>query len=288
VQMLHLGRRALPAIVAAALWTIVPAAQSPAVPAAQAPAPAAAPVLSDAAIEAFLTKAQVVSLRNIGTGTTNSRRATLSDGTLTHDAHVQIVDEQKTDRAARTAGDRTFFDSYRYNIAAYRLARLVGLHNVPPSVERTVDGSRAAVTWWLDDVLMDEKERKEKNTSGSDPVRTGRQIRVMHIWDELIHNTDRNQGNIIWARDWSLWLIDHTRSFQTVTELMKPGEVIACDTSLLAAMRGLTQASIAKAVGESLTRLEIQATLSRRDQIVKRLDAIIAKQGEASVLFTLP
>ena len=144
------------------------------------------------------------------------------------------------------------------------------------------------MTWWIDDVLMDEKERKEKNTSGPNAVRTGRQIRVMHIWDELIHNTDRNQGNIIWARDWSLWLIDHTRSFQPVTELMKPEEVIASETSLLAALRRLTQDSVAKAVGDSLTRQEIQALMSRRDRIVKRLDDLIAKQGEVAVLFTLP
>jgi hypothetical protein len=278
--MASLSRRALLATLAAALWTVVPIAQTA--------APAVAPVLSDAAIEAFLTKAKVVSIRDIGTGTTRSRRATLSDGTLTHDAHVQVVDEQKTDRASRTVTDRTFLDSYRYNIAAYRLARHVGLRNVPPSVERIVDGSRAAVTWWIDDVLMDEKERKEKNTSGTNPVRTGRLIRVMHIWDELIHNTDRNQGNIIWARDWSLWLIDHTRSFQPIDELMKPGEVIACEASLLTALRGLTEAGIAKAVGDSLTRQEIRATLARRDLIVKKLDALIAKEGQAAVLFTLP
>ena len=278
--MTRLSRRAVLATFAAALWTVVPIAQTA--------APAVTPVLSDAAIEAFLAKAKVVSIKDIGTGTTRSRRATLSDGTLTHDAHVQVVDEQKTDRAARTVTDRTFLDSYRYNIAAYRLARHVGLRNVPPSIERVVDGSRAAVTWWIDDVLMDEKERKEKNTTGPDPVRTGRLIRVMHIWDELIHNTDRNQGNIIWARDWSLWLIDHTRSFQPVDELMKPGEVIASEASLLKALRALTEAGITKAVGDSLTRPEIRATLERRDLIVKRLDALIAKEGQAAVVFTLP
>jgi len=279
--MTTLSRRALLATFAAALWTVVPMAQT------AAPPPAVTPVLSDAAIEAFLTKAKVVSIRDIGTGTTKSRRATLSDGTLTHDAHVQIVDEQKTDRAARSI-DKNFLDSYRYNIAAYRLARHVGLRNVPPSIERVIDGSRAAVTWWIDDVLMDEKERKEKNTTGPDPVRTGRLIRTMHIWDELIHNTDRNQGNIIWARDWSLWLIYHTRSFQPIDELMKPGEVIACEASLLKALRGLTEAGIAKAVGDSLTRPEIRATLERRDLIVKQLDALIAKNGEAAVIFKLP
>jgi hypothetical protein len=281
---MELGRRALLATFAAALWTIGPAAQAPA-PAA---APAAVRPLSDAAMEAFLAKAPIVSITKLGTGTTRSRRATLSDGKLTHDAHIQIVDEQKTDRSARTLGDRTFVDSYRYNIAAYRLARLAGLQNVPPSVERIVEGSRAAVTWWIDDVLMDEQERKKKNTSGPNAVRTGRQLRAMHIWDELIHNTDRNQGNIIWAKDWSLWLIDHTRAFQPVDALLKPEEVNACEASLLKAMRGLTEASIKNAVGDSLTRLEILATLSRRDRIVKLLDAQIAKQGEAAVIFTLP
>jgi hypothetical protein len=277
---MHLTRRALLVAVAAAFWTIAPAAQVP--------APAVARPLTDAAIEAFLAKARIVAIRRLGTGTTNSRRATLSDGTLTHDAHIQIVDQQKTDRSARNTGDRSFLDSYRYNIAAYRLARLVGLQNVPPSVERTVEGSRAAVTWWVDDVLMDEKERKAKKTSGPNPVRTGRQVRTMHIWDELIHNTDRNQGNIIWANDWSLWLIDHTRSFQPVNDLLKPEEVTACEASLLKAMRGLTEASIAKAVGNTLTRLEIQATLARRDRIVKQLDSLIATEGETAVLFTLP
>ena len=279
---MDLRRRALLAVFAAALWTIVPAAQAPA------PAAAAARPLSDAAMEEFLATAKIVSITKLGTGVTRSRRATLSDGTLTHDAHVQIVDEQKTDRSARNLGDRAFLDSYRYNIAAYRLARLVGMTHVPPSVERTVEGSRAAVTWWIDDVLMDEQERKKKNTSGPNPVRTGRQLRAMHIWDELIHNTDRNQGNIIWAKDWTLWLIDHTRSFQPVDALLKPEEVSAAETSQLKALRGLTEASIAKAVGSSLTRLEINAVLDRRDRIVKLLDAAIAKQGEAAVIFTLP
>ena len=39
----------------------------------------------------------------------------------------------------------------------------------------------------------------------------------MRIWDELIQNRDRNQGNILWTHDWTLWLIDHTRAFRLNT-----------------------------------------------------------------------
>ena len=54
------------------------------------------PRFSRAEIEEFLIKAKVVERRNLSTGITNSQRATLDDGRLKHDAHVQIVDIQKT------------------------------------------------------------------------------------------------------------------------------------------------------------------------------------------------
>ena len=34
------------------------------------------------------------------------------------------------------------------------------------SVERNIDGKMAAVTWWVDDVKMDEKERLEDEDAG--------------------------------------------------------------------------------------------------------------------------
>jgi hypothetical protein len=45
---------------------------------------------------------------------------------------------------------------------------------------------------------------------------------------------------------------------------------------------------VANAVGNSLTRFEIQAMLARRDAIVKLFEAKIAERGEAPILFTLP
>src|SRR5688572_9098018 len=98
---------------------------------------------------------------------------------------------------------------------------------------------------------MDEEERRAKKTSGPYAVRTVRPTRAMQGWDERIESTDRNPGNIIWTKNWSLWMIDHTRAFQPVDDLLKPQEVVACEASLLKAMRGLTEQSIAKAVGDS-------------------------------------
>src|SRR5262245_54875428 len=43
-------------------------------------------------MEAFLLHAKIVKMRDAGGGVTDSRRATASDGHITHDIHIQTVD----------------------------------------------------------------------------------------------------------------------------------------------------------------------------------------------------
>ena len=251
------------------------------------PAPASTPALSPEAMEAFLLKARVSNLRDAGSGVTNSRRATLTDGQLTHDAHIQTVDIAQSVFEAGRNTELNFKDTFRYNIAGYRVAKLVGLTTVPMSVERAVEGKIAAVTWWVDDVQMDEKERMKTKSQGPDPVKTNKQIQIMRIWDELIQNRDRNQGNILWTHDWTMWLIDHTRAFRLNTNLLKPEQLARCDRGLLERLRAVTPEALAQAVGNSLTKQEQEALLARRDKIVKHYDERIARLGEPVVLFTL-
>ena len=247
--------------------------------------PAATPSLTPEDMEAFLLKAKVTNRRDAGSGVTGSSRVTLSDGRLSHDAHVQAVDVARAVFTAGKASEVNFKDTYRYNIAGYRLARLIGLDNVPMSVERNIEGKLAAVTWWVDDVQMDEGARLKKKTMAPDVQRFAKQIQVMKIWDELIQNKDRNGGNLLWTSDWSMWLIDHTRAFRLGKELVAPADLTRCDRRLLDGMRALTAESLAKAIGDSLTKEEQAAVLARRDLIVKHFDDRISKLGEG-ILFT--
>jgi hypothetical protein len=236
-------------------------------------------------METFLLKARVLDVDDAGGGVTGSQRVKLSDGKITHHAHVQTVNISKPVFDAGAHTELNFKDSYRYNIAGYRLARLLGIVTVPMSVERTVNGKVAAVTWWVDDFQMDEKERLKKKTVGPNALRTANQIQLMRIWDELIQNRDRNQGNILWTTDWTLWMIDHTRAFRLGKDLLKPDELKRCDRSLLARLKELTDESVEKAVGDSLMKAEREAVLARRDRIVRIFEERAAKLGEAVVLF---
>lgn len=262
---------------------------APALSALQDAAPPASVVLSPEQMEAFLLRAPIVRTRDAGGGITNSLRATLSDGILTHDAHIQTIDQARPIfQAPGAPPEFNFTDSYRFNIAGYRLALLLGLENVPVSVERTVNGKPAAVTWWIDDVMMDEKARVTKQLQGPDRERTAMQIHIMRVFDELIQNRDRNAGNLQWTTDWKMWMIDHTRGFRRGDQLLKPDLLERVERSLFEHMKALDAQGLAKAMGKSLTRFEIDALLKRRDRIVKVFEAKIAERGEGAVVYTLP
>lgn len=235
-------------------------------------------------VEQFLLNAKVVRLKNISVGVTDSRRATLDDGKLQHDAHVQTVDISKTSFQTDKGTEFNFRDSYKFNIAAYELDKLLDLNMVPPSVERRVGGSMAAVTWWIDDALM-ELNRVKKKIQPPDPTRFNQQNSMRKVFEELVYNTDENQGNILYSKDWKTWLIDHTRAFRTMKTLQNPKNLGNCDRHLLAKMRELNKEALQQKLGPYVTKTQIEGLLARRDIIVKFFDDQVAQKGEAAVLF---
>ena len=246
---------------------------------------AAAPALSPEEMEAFLLNADLSNLDRVDVGVTGSRRASASDGRLTHDVHIQTVDIQRdTFVAAGARVELNFRDSYRYNIGAYRLAVLLGMDNVPMSVSRRVNGEPAAVTWWVDDVAMTERDRIEQRAFPPDPQVAYSQFYTMYAFDELIQNRDRNPGNSLWTTDWKLWLIDHTRAFRPDVEISKPERLTRIGRSLLEGMRALTPEALEEAMDDILTRQERERVLARRDLLVEHFDARISRIGDAVLI----
>lgn len=281
--MIALQRAALLSVLLLGLPALLVAQQ----PVAQETAAVVRPSLTPEQIETFLLNAKVIASKGVNKGINNTRRATLSDGAITHDAQIQTVDISKfVFVPSRGPSEVNFRDSYRYNIAGYQLARLLGLANVPVSVEREIQRETAAVTWWIDDVLMDEAGRRKTPAPGWVATRTTAQIHIMRVFDELIANTDRNLGNLLWTTDGTMWMIDHTRAFRLQKILKNPALLQRCERGLLEGMRSLSLENLKKAMGDALTKPEIEAVLSRRDAIVKLFDEKIVERGEGAALYT--
>jgi hypothetical protein len=256
---------------------------------AQTAAPPSEVIFAPEDMEQFLLQASIMGTKKAPKGVTDARRVTLSDGRVTHDAQIQDVDIFKPffDVGPKHT-EVNFRDSYRYNIAAYRLARLLGLSNVPMSVERVVDRVPAAVTWWIDAPVINESARQKTKAISPNPARTDGYLNMMRVFDELIQNRDRNAGNMLWESDGRLWMIDHTRAFRTGKQLQQPKLLIRCERNLLERMRGLDRVTFAEVMGKILTKEESDALFARRDLLVQLFDEQIAARGEAGVLYNLP
>lgn len=248
-----------------------------------------APNVTDAQMDVFLKTAAITQRKTSDLGTTAPMRATLSDNKLTHDAQIQCVDIFKPIwKGAEGSVEKNFRDTWKFNVAAYRVSRVIGLRNVPMSVEREIDGKQCSVTWWIDNVWMTEVDRRDK---GIKPPATDdwvNQLNAVRVFDQLIYNTDRNQGNLLITPEWKLWMIDHTRAFRTAKTLMKVEPLRRIDQNLLTGLRNLKTGTLQQAAGAWLRPEEIAGIMARRDLIVRFFESEIQEKGEDSVITGIP
>ena len=231
--------------------------------------------------EAFLKSAKIVRTRSAGKGVTNTLRATLSDGVLTHDASIQTIDESMQVFQSKQGVEFNFKDSWRYNVAAYRLNRVLQMGRIPVSIERAHNGKSGAFTWWVDEVMMDESQRLKTKASVPDTDAWNRQMWHVRIFDQLIYNVDRNLGNLLIDKSWAIWMIDHSRAFRLIESVKSPKDLRKIERGAFERLKALDAPSLKSAVGQYLTPEEQKRLLLRRDAIVK-----IFEQGGADAIYT--
>ena len=244
------------------------------------------PALNKDQIKQFLQTAKVIGTHPVSIGVTSTFRLTLSDGTLTHDAHFQP--EEETKPVMKFADGRTemnFRDSYKYNIAAYAVAELVGFDDMMPVyVERKVNGKAGSVSWWLP-VKMDDATRMKQKIEPPDKDSWNNQMYKIRVFDSLVYDTDPNLTNVLIGEDWKLWRIDFSRAFRTYKEVRDPKDLVHCDRQLFEKLKALDANQVAEKTKPYLTKDEVKGVMARRDKIVAYFQKLIAEKGESAVLY---
>ncbi|HTY64567.1 MAG TPA: hypothetical protein VMG30_20130 [Acidobacteriota bacterium] len=236
-------------------------------------------------MQQFLLTAKVTAFKQSSKGITHPYRLTLSDGRVTHDGSFQSVDDRRNSVILDDGSMQiNFRDSYHFNIAAYEIAKLVGLGRMMPvTVERKWEGKTGSLTWWLK-VKMDEKERRDKKIHPPDPEAWNRQMYRKRIFANLVGDTDPNLTNVLIDENWVIYMIDFSRAFRQ-TDDVDPTDLIRCDRQLLEKMRNLKEDDVKRTVGNHLTKPEINAVMKRRDKIVAYFEQMIKQKGESEALY---
>ena len=220
-------------------------------------------------IEEHLRNAGITSIKDIGTGVTRPRRAYLTPNEPVESVAWKVLPP------GRRGG---FWESYKSEIAAYELDRLLNMHMVPPTVERRIGDETGAAVMWVTGVKS-VKQLGGKVPSGPD---WGKPLRQMLMFDNLIRNIDRNAGNILIGRPGDLILIDHSRAFTTDKKLQNKVERV--DAELWERMQTLTRENLDRALGRWLDEDAIAAIIERRDAMAATIDKLVAKNGRSLVL----
>lgn len=229
----------------------------------------------EAEIEEFLRTAPVERWKDIPVGITKPRRGYFAPGGLAGSMAWKPLP------TGLLHGKR---ESYRSEIAAYLLSRHLGLDAVPPVVEREIAGSKGAAVYWIEGVKPWDPADRPKGPGAN----WSRQTSRMLMFDQLIANTDRNQGNLLYDAAGHLYFIDHSRAFGEQRHLqgLKPPQQF--DRALWTRMEALTREDLEAQVGSWLTGAQIEALLDRRDAMARHIARQVRDRGDHVIFLPAP
>ena len=222
----------------------------------------------EADYEEYLKTAPIAQVKDVGMGVTKPGRAFFAPGGLASSAVVKPL---------RPGLRQGFWESYKSEIAAYLLDRMLGLGMVPVTVERRVGSDLASVQLWVEGCRLLKGADQKTCTK---PTEWARQVCRQRVFDNLVANIDRNAGNILIDEDWNMVLIDHSRAF-AANKMPFEKEMTRVDKELFEKLKTLDEATLmAELKPWVLSKGSVEALLKRRDRIVAHFEKLAREKGE--------
>jgi hypothetical protein len=241
---------------------------------------------SDAIEEALLT-ARVVEKRQIGRGVAGALKLVLENEGTTFHGVFRMVDVSKREKTGSARMVIKYRDAAVFEKAAYEISEMLGIHRVPPTVVRNIDGYDGTVQIWMEGTDAEDELLESGPIDPPDVGRWRRQKAIMDVFDSLIANVDRNQGNILIDERWNLWFIDHTRAFRRTSKLVEIDDIHSCERELWDALRDTDTHTYRARLEPFLESREIGKLQLRHKKLVKHINKLIEKHGADRVLFDL-
>jgi hypothetical protein len=243
--------------------------------------------LTGAEAEEFLATAEVVKLKEYDTqGITRPRKATLTDGERTHHGVFKDIDKVHT-REKLTTGKTllNLRDSYKHEIAAWELAKLLDLDFVPPCVERKVRKTNGSLCMWVEGA-MTQADRLSKKIQPPNPLDYNNQMHDIKLFLQLTWDTDYNNvANNIIDGNWKIYKIDSSRSFRNDPNLRRPETLTRFRRSSVESLERLDRDQLNETMAPWLSQKAVDALWERRNKLLELIQERIDTHTEDAALF---
>ena len=229
--------------------------------------------MDDATLEEFMRTAPIVKIEKLDTGITNPKRVTQSRDGVSNDAVFKYEDthpdlQNKDKYISRRYNDS---DRYVYDVAAYKVDRMLDWQLVPTAVIAEVEGDEGALSDWVENAI-NERDRVAKEIPFTGYCKQYEQYRMRFVFDVLIYNEDRNLTNILWTKnDFMMKFIDHSLAFRSTEKRPKQYAKVPLQVSdlLRGRLQSLNEEELTQQLSPYLHPRQIEAILARRDLILK-------------------
>jgi hypothetical protein len=245
------------------------------------PSGAPLPFTNDDEVLAFLRTARVVSRKTLDEGINHEQKLLLEGNGVQAHAIFRSVDLELRRRRIDGRYYLRFLDRYANECAAYRLARRLGLDDVPPTVSRRLGSTPGSVQIWVEGAL----DETAAGFRPPHPLAWVKQVWDRLFFDLLILNVDRNPGNVLAGPDYRLWLIDHGRAFEPQAVLLAPDALRKVNRRAWERLQGMSDEELKDVVREDLDAEQLDALVARRALLAERMQRLVSEQGEAAVFY---
>jgi len=163
-------------------------------------------------------------------------------------------------------------DSWRYEMAAYELDKLIGLGIVPATVEREVAGLKGSLQAYIEGALSG-TERIRRDYQPPDPGAFEERLAAIRAFCLLVNDACENFDDTFVERaSGRVFRVDFSEAFGPSSVLSPGCDVRACPDSLAGKLRGIGRDLLDRTLSRFLNKEELNALALRKDLLIRLLE----------------
>jgi len=175
--------------------------------------------------------------------------------------------------------------SWRYEIAAYKLAELLGLDIMPPTVERPVEGTPGALQLFVEDSLS-ARDLERLALRPPDPTAFRQALDEIRVFEILTGDACGDKDDTLVDKEsWKVCRVDFSEAFPADPALDETCPLERCPRRLYERFLRTPRTMVETKLKGNLSDSEINSLCERKKRIVARLQQLIKEKGERAVLF---